>query len=40
LGARNSEKKSGALLSAEGAIFHLPVPLTAAWGPGTLASNL
>jgi len=38
-GGPGTLKKSGALLSAEGAIFHLLVPLTAAYGPGTLASN-
>jgi len=37
-GPRNSEK-IGALLSAEGALLNLLVPLTAVWGPGTLASN-
>ena len=32
-------KKIRALLSAEGAPLNLLVPLTAVWGPGTLASN-
>ena len=39
-GVQELRKNIGALLSTEGALLNLRVPLTAVWGPGTFASNL